>query len=75
MKKLKRDSTDADASHERTPVENSKLRRNQKKREQGMGPKNCLPEHNAAGLNEKDNEDEMEDLYRAEENRAAVEAE
>ncbi|MBN1689202.1 MAG: hypothetical protein JW893_08885 [Candidatus Omnitrophica bacterium] len=66
---------DADATHERTLSENEKLRRNQKEREKGMGPKNCLPEQNASGLNEKNGEDEEEDLYLEEENRGKVEAE
>lgn len=39
-----------------------------------MGTKNCLPEQNAPGLNEIDDEDEMEDRYREEENRGRVEA-
>ena len=71
-----RDLTDKDteATHERTPGENEKLRRNQEAREKGAGSKSRLPERNAAGLNEKDGEDEMEDLYREEENRGSVEA-
>ena len=64
---------DVDATHERTPIENEKLKRNQNEREKGMGLKNCLPEQNAAGLNEKDGEDETEDLYRKEENRGTEE--
>ena len=75
MKNLKQDSIDADATHERTPLENEKLKRNQEERKKGMGPKNCLPAQNAAGLNEKDNKDEEEDLYREEENRGTVDAE
>ena len=74
MRNQKRKSLDVDATHERTSIENEKLRRNKFKREKGMGPKNCLPKMNAAGLNEKDGEDEMEDLYREEENRGEVEA-
>ncbi len=75
MKNQKHNSIDVDATHERTASENEKLRRNQEDREKGMGAKNCLPEQNAAGLNEKDHEDEEEDLYREEENRGTVEAE
>ena len=74
MKNQKRKSLDVDATHERTSIENEKLRRNQSKREKDMGPKNCLPKQNAAGLNEIDGEDEMEDLYREEENRSETEA-
>ncbi len=74
MKNEKQDSIDADATHERTPGENEKLRRNQEEREKGLGPKSRLPEQNAAGLNEKNDEDQEEDLYREEENRGRVEA-
>ena len=74
MENPKQDLNDADATHERTPNENEKLRRNQEEREKYMGPQNCLPDQNAAGLNEKEDEDEMEDLYREEENRGTVEA-
>ncbi len=74
MKKSRQDSIDADATHERTPGENEKLRRNQEEREKWLEPRNRRPEQNAAGLNEKDDEDEMEDLYREEENRGTVEA-
>ena len=74
MENPKQDSIDADATHERTISENEKLRRNQKEREKGIKGKNCLPEQNAAGLNEKDGEDEAEDLYRSEENRGSEEA-
>jgi hypothetical protein len=74
MKNPKQDSTDADATHERTLGENEKLRRNKKEREKEIKIKNCLPEQNAAGLNEKDGEDEEEDLYRKEENRGSEEA-
>lgn len=65
---------DADAMYERTVRENGKSRRGREAREKSMGPKNCLPDQNAAGLNEKDGEDEMEDLYKEEENRGMVEA-
>ena len=75
MRSPKRGISDADATHERTLNENEKLKRNKKEREKGMGPKNILPEQNAPGLNEKDDEDEEEDLYREEENRGKVEAE
>ena len=74
MKKQKQDLIDADAIHERTTSENAKLRRNQEEREKDLGPKNCLPEQNAVGLNEKDDEDEEEDLYQEEENRGSLEA-
>ena len=74
MENLKSDSIDVDATHERTINENEKLRRNQKEREKGIRGKNCLPEQNASGLNEKDGADETEDLYRKEENRGMVEA-
>ena len=74
MENPKQDSIDADATHERTISENEKLRRNQKEREKGIKGKNCLPEQNAAGLNEKDGEDEEEDLYRKEENRGEEES-
>ncbi|PIQ87400.1 MAG: hypothetical protein COV74_00940 [Candidatus Omnitrophica bacterium CG11_big_fil_rev_8_21_14_0_20_45_26] len=70
----KQNAGDVDAQHVRTPSENEKLRRNRKERERGMGPKNFLPAQNAPGLNEKEGEDEMEDLYREEENRGRVEA-
>ena len=65
---------DLDATHERTPIENEKLRRDQELRERNSKPKSPFPERNAAGLNEKDGEDEIEDLYREEENRGTVEA-
>ena len=65
---------DVDATHERTRRQNERLRRNQAARGKGMGPKNCLPDQNAAGLNEKEGADEAEDLYREEENRGSVEA-
>lgn len=71
---LELDSADADATHECSIFENEKLRRNQKERERSMGPENCLPEQNAAGLNEKEGADETEDLYRREEIRGMVEA-
>lgn len=74
MKKTKQDSMDADATHERTPSENEKLRRNREEREKGLRPKNSFPERNAAGLNERDDADQEEDLYREEENRGTVEA-
>lgn len=74
MRNLKQNSIDADATHERTPIENEKLRRNQEARKKGMGPNNRLPAQNAPGLNEKNDEDEEEDLYREEENRGTVEA-
>ena len=74
MENPKQDSIDADATHERTISENEKLRRNQKEREKGIKGENCLPEQNAAGLNEKDGEDEEEDLYRREENRGSEDA-
>ncbi|MDA9101172.1 hypothetical protein N9K06_00700 [Omnitrophica bacterium] len=75
MNKANQNSTDVDATRERTLEENDKLRRNQKMRAKGMGPKNCLPPAIAPGLNEKNDQDEMEDLYREEENRGRVEAE
>lgn len=74
MKNPRQVSIDTDATHERTSSENEKLRRNREKRDKDMGPKNCLPEQNASGLNEKDDADEEEDLYREEENRGKVEA-
>jgi len=75
MGTLKQNASDADATHELTPTETEKLRRNQKEREKDLGPANCLPPANAPGLNEKNNKDEIEDLYREEENRGKVEAE
>ena len=74
QKPLDEDTAEADATHERTPIQNEKLIRDQAARGKNMGPKNCLPAKNAAGLNEKDDEDEMEDLYREEENRGTVES-
>ncbi len=73
MDKVKQGLTDVDATHELTAVENEKLKRNQEERVKDMGPKNCIPEQNAAGLNEKDGEDEAEDLYRKEEERGTEE--
>jgi len=73
MKNQKGGLTSTDATHERTPIENEKLKRNKEAREKGMGSKNRFPEQNAAGLNEKDGKDEMEDLYKEEENRGTEE--
>jgi len=73
MENTKLESDDMDATHEGTPVETEKLRRNKVEREKGQGPENCLPEQNAAGLNEKDGEDEKEDLFKEEENRGSKE--
>lgn len=74
LKNQKQYLIDVDATHERTPRENKKLRRNQEEREKYFGPTNYLPQQNAASLNEKDDRDEMEDLYRDEENRGPLEA-
>lgn len=74
-KKQMQPEPDVDARHERTEESNDKLRRNQLVREKAMPHKNVLPDKNAPGLTEKEDEDEMEDLYREEENRGKVEAE
>ncbi|OGW78673.1 MAG: hypothetical protein A2Z83_04540 [Omnitrophica bacterium GWA2_52_8] len=74
MKNPKQNAVETDAARERTASESEKLRRNQKVREKGAGLKSRLPGQHAAGLNEKEKEDEMEDLYREEENRGTVEA-
>lgn len=64
---------DVDATHERTPAENEKLRRNKMIRKKEAGLEDQVPERNAAGLNEKEGKDELEDLYEEEENRGAEE--
>lgn len=74
MKNPKLDSIDADVAHELTAIENERLRQNREEQEKGTGPKKHLPEQNTGGRNEKDEEDEMDDLYREEENRRTVEA-
>ena len=71
MKDSTRNIDDMDATREGTPMQNEKLRRNQKRREQGKGPRAI---RNVPGVNERNNEDEMENLYREEENRGTVEA-
>ena len=75
MKDITRNMSDADATRESTPAEIEKLRRNKKARQKSMPQQNPLPSRNAPGLNEKEDEDQMEDLYREEENRGKAEAE
>lgn len=74
MKNIKRNSNDTDATRELIPNETEKLRRNQEAREKGLPVKNRWQAQNASGQNEKEDEDEIEDLYREEENRGRVEA-
>lgn len=75
MKNSKDNLNDVDATHERTSSENEKLRRNQEERTKGMESDKDDPKTYASGLNEKEDADEMEDLYQDEEDRGKKEAE
>jgi len=74
MKNTKKKLRDADAEHELIPNETGKLRRKQEVREKISPTNNRLDAQNASGLNEKEDQDEMEDLHREEENRGRLEA-
>lgn len=73
MKRPKVIEDDVDATHERTPVENEKLRRNKIARRKKTDSEDDSQARNGAGLNEKEGEDEMEDLYEEEEKRGTEE--
>ncbi len=73
MKNQKQDLIDQEAVRERTACENDRLTRDQKVQEKDTAPRNFPPDQNAARLNEQEKEDEMEELYREEENRGTVE--
>ncbi len=70
MKNQKQDSIIVDAAEKCTPGENIKFRQVQEKQEKAMEPKNSMPEQSTAGLNEKNDKSDMEDLYREKENRS-----